>query len=353
MSLKIAYWTIYPNNHQSVFLNALRKQGIDVVVFYFGWYDEYRLALGWSEPTLLERHEFRCNSISEAKKLVPDLDDRLHVVSGYVSLIYWRLLWYVIRRRMQWVAYTEPSSRTLKTLLQRWMFAKLLNRYSFGVFAISPLAVKMYERLGVMKSKIFLFAYATPEKSTFDVIKKPDNGEVVFVFAGALIHRKAFDLILSAFTRLAKEISNVRLLVLGDGPLKNKLNRAVRMGLPIEYFGPVSPEEIDKYMAVGDVVLLPSRYDGWGMALVEGARNGLAMIASDRTGSGVHLIANGVNGLIVKAGDVESLYQAMRSYAVSPRLAQIHGSAARVSCAKTGAGVLAASFVDTVASRLG
>ena len=48
-------------------------------------------------------------------------------------------------------------------------------------------------------------------------------------------------------------------------------------------------------------------YDGWGLVLNEATSMGLPIIATDRVGSASDLVINGINGYIIKSGDVKEL----------------------------------------------
>jgi glycosyltransferase involved in cell wall biosynthesis len=73
------------------------------------------------------------------------------------------------------------------------------------------------------------------------------------------------------------------------------------------------------------VLVLPSRFDGWGVVLNEGASMGLALISTGHCGAAYHLIQPGENGIRVNAGSVESLAAAMAAYTRNPELAAKHG----------------------------
>ena len=66
------------------------------------------------------------------------------------------------------------------------------------------------------------------------------------------------------------------------------------------------------------MVCVPSRYDGWGLALVEALASGLPAIGTDQTGSAIDLIAHGRNGWLVKADHYESLVDALREAVALP-----------------------------------
>jgi glycosyltransferase involved in cell wall biosynthesis len=84
-------------------------------------------------------------------------------------------------------------------------------------------------------------------------------------------------------------------------------------------------ERLGAVLRAADVLVLPSRHDGWGMVIAEATGFGKAVIASDACGATAHLIKQGWNGFVVPAGDVMALVRAMQDYAGDPDLARLHG----------------------------
>ena len=208
------------------------------------------------------------------------------------------------------------------------LFAHVADRHARHVFAIGNAAVEQFRKAGVREEKVSWFSYVTP---TPPASLPARDAHLTFVFAGSLSERKAVDVIAAAFARVRSEFPDIRLLVVGDGPLRTLLEG--RTG--VELAGAVAQDRVYDFIARGHVMLLPSRYDPWGVSLVEGAMCGQAMIGSDCTGAARDLIENGVNGYLVKAGDVDSLVEAMTAYARTPALAATHGTAARIDASRT------------------
>lgn len=139
--------------------------------------------------------------------------------------------------------------------------------------------------------------------------------EITFLFCGQLVFRKGVDLLLQAFDRLVTEGHKARLLLVGQqGNLESYLkpiSKAARAR--ITYAGFLAPLQLPEQFGQADIFVLPSRYDGWGVVLNQALGAGLPIISSDATGAARELIEPGQNGCIVAAGDLEALYNAMRS----------------------------------------
>ena len=165
---------------------------------------------------------------------------------------------------------------------------------------------------------------------------------------GEETERKAVDVMAEAFRRVHDESPCVRFLVVGDGPMRSLL--ADQEG--VELVGGIAQEEVYANVARGHVMLLVSRYDPWGVSLMEGAMCSQAMIGSDQTGAAKDLIVDGVNGFLVKTGDADSLTEAMRRYARDPALAERHGQSARRTVEQTSGAEAARRILAKLGGRV-
>ena len=67
---------------------------------------------------------------------------------------------------------------------------------------------------------------------------------------------------------------------------------------------------------MADIFVLPSRYDGWGVVVNQALGAGLPLICSSEVRAADDLVADGVNGLIVTAGDSNGLAASMGKLAM-------------------------------------
>ncbi len=113
-----------------------------------------------------------------------------------------------------------------------------------------------------------------------------------FLFLGSFCHRKGVDLLLKAAARVLKNTDKWTLILVGNDTRDKKYQRlAEKLGLACEvlFRGSVNPDQIGSMTACASVLVLPSPYDGWGLAINEGVLGGLAIIASHRCGAARHL----------------------------------------------------------------
>lgn len=112
---------------------------------------------------------------------------------------------------------------------------------------------------------------------------RPRSVAPVIISVGRLVHQKNYETALDALSRLSD--IPFRYVVLGDGPDREALvSRAKRLGIcdRVEFRGHV--DDVDAALAGADIFLIPSRWEGFGLAAVEAMNVGLPVIASDVPG---------------------------------------------------------------------
>ncbi|HEY1332296.1 MAG TPA: glycosyltransferase family 4 protein [Actinomycetota bacterium] len=133
------------------------------------------------------------------------------------------------------------------------------------------------------------------------------------LFVNRLERRKGFAFAVETFERLARELPDVYLLVVGDGPERGVVDRvddAARARLLM--FGAVSNAELPPYYAAGDVFLAPAiGNESFGIVLVEAMAAGLPVVGSDIPGYR-EVVRDNVEGLLTEPGNVRGLVAAAR-----------------------------------------
>jgi glycosyltransferase involved in cell wall biosynthesis len=204
----------------------------------------------------------------------------------------------------------------------------LVNRRALGAFAIGERARRDFIRWGIDERRIRLLPYSVAALEASG-IPPADRTAPVFTQVGELCHRKGVDVLLQAFALVSRRHPDARLDLIGDGAQSaeyQKLASQLQIADAVRFMGAVPAPEVAGYLQRADVLVLASRFDGWGVVLNEGASLGKALIATDATGAADHLIRDGENGFRVPAGDPTALQEALARYCEDPALAKAHGT---------------------------
>ncbi len=336
--MKLVVWMNIRSHHQSDFFSAILDENPDFRVVYYGVVPAARVGMGWSRTSDLKKFEISVSpNISELEK-VEEWRECVHIIPGYGNRFLRSLVRYLSYNNVQWVHWSERSRPGLRWLasfpLKRW-YAYMVERYALGALAIGASAAKDFARWGISTERIAFLPYSIsglrPLPSDSDIVNFKGNRRA-FLYVGSLYRGKGVDLLLKAFKDTSQCCPDWCLIFVGDDRAQGEYRKYVKK-FAIEdriFFRKVIvASEISSAYRAADVLVLPSRYDGWGMVVNEAAAMGLALIVSDAAGSAWHMVDQGVNGFRVRSGDVDALRHAMSAYIRSPDLARIHGEASK------------------------
>ena len=138
----------------------------------------------------------------------------------------------------------------------------------------------------------------------------------VMVCVGRLIHRKGQDKLIQAMPEILKSVPNAHLLLIGDGPYREYLQKLVEknnLEEAVTFKGRVEFEDLPMYMCVGDIFAMPSRsrlmgleVEGLGSAYLEATACGLPILAGNSGGIPDAVIHN-KTGLVVNGRDEKQI----------------------------------------------
>lgn len=151
----------------------------------------------------------------------------------------------------------------------------------------------------------------------------------VFGTVGRLVEQKGIDYLLLAFEEVTAHLDNVALLIVGTGPQKESLEMLARqLGVSDRVVFAGYREDVDELLQIMDCFVLPSRWEGLPMVLMEAMAHFLPVIASD-VGGVSELVRHGETGFLVRCGDVEDLVQKMLFLHRERDIAKKFGTAGR------------------------
>ncbi|WP_402374483.1 glycosyltransferase family 4 protein [Isoptericola rhizosphaerae] len=130
---------------------------------------------------------------------------------------------------------------------------------------------------------------------------------------GRMVRVKGFDLLLEAFSRLAVGDPGLGLVLAGDGPEAAALaRRADDLGLAdrVVLPGRLAPAGVAAAMHGAAAVVVPSRFESFGIVVLEAWRAGVPVVATTRGGP-PEFVTDGVDGVLVDPEDVPALTRAL------------------------------------------
>ncbi len=142
------------------------------------------------------------------------------------------------------------------------------------------------------------------------------NGKIKLLTIGRLLPRKGILNLVYAFDRVISQYhsEDVKLMIVGPdgGDLKNinNLIKKLKLENSIIIEGAVPYDKVRNFLALSDIFVLPSLYEGLPLSLLEAMALGRAVIFTDLP-CAKRVITHGKDGLLVKPGDIDSLVRAI------------------------------------------
>jgi glycosyltransferase involved in cell wall biosynthesis len=212
----------------------------------------------------------------------------------------------------------SPPSRSANS--PRWAYlptASLLYRLATKVVAVSEGVARDIRGMTIgLDRRIVTIANPVPSSGSLEARDARTPGKRI-LWIGRLAEPKNPGLMLDAFARTRG--SDLRLDILGDGPLRSALEaraKALGLGRQICFLG-FQPAPYD-HMAQADLLVLSSDREGLPTVLIEALHAGLAIVSTD-CGDGVReILMEGRYGTIVPAGDAAALAVAIEGQLACP-----------------------------------
>lgn len=138
------------------------------------------------------------------------------------------------------------------------------------------------------------------------------HGRRTLLGMGRLVPQKGFDLLLQAFADLAPAHDDWRLMVLGEGPERSRLEAQAReLCLADLAVFPGRTARPGAALRLADLFVLPSRYEGFPNALCDALACGVPAVACDCPSGPADIVRSGVDGLLVPPDEVPALSAAL------------------------------------------
>ncbi len=247
----------------------------------------------------------------------------LVVMPGYHRVEYWAMLlacMMVGRRRAVFCDSTEfdrPQTR--------WKdFAKqLFFKRCDGFFCYGRRSKDYLLRFGVDEFKIAYRCQAAALPHSYDpedVLEAYQSAavnsksEFRFLYVGRLSTEKGLNDLLEAFRQIREKRSDVRLDLVGAGPLRGELiKRVAELNLmdSVTFLGPMGMDAIAELFKPSAALVLPSHSEPWGLVVNEALSYGCPVVVSNVCGCVPDLVIDGVTGYSFPVGDVDALSKAM------------------------------------------
>jgi glycosyltransferase involved in cell wall biosynthesis len=182
-------------------------------------------------------------------------------------------------RGWQWFRLQSPITALLG-LISEWFLRKFPYE---NIITISNFTKQELERAGFASGNIVVVPCGVDTekfRNKTSVARRSNS----LIFVGRLVPLKGHRYLLDALTHVREQVANVKLFIVGDGPIRPELELHVRdKGLEdnVVFTGRVTEEEKASLLWASSVFVTPSLQEGFGIVLLEAMACGLPIIAFD------------------------------------------------------------------------
>ncbi len=269
-----------------------------------------------------------------ARRILHD-DPDLVVINGYSGLTNQIVMRQLRRRAVPWIFFGEVPGMNRRGLFGQALRAVARRpavRWPAAIAAVGLHAAAAYRLVASESCPVENIPYCCDLQPFFAAPRTAAaDGAVRFLYCGQLIHRKGVDLLARAFVPLAQQNPKAMLTFVGEGELRDELTRLIppELASRIQFAGFQNVEKLPRWFSQSDVLVLPSRHDGWGVVVNQAIAAGLPVICSDAVGAAHDLVEHGANGLVFPSGDQLKLEQSLRTLADQPDMVAQMGRRSR------------------------
>ena len=250
------------------------------------------------------------------------------ILGGYSYIAYWAGFFWARFHRKKIILFSSTTKEdNPRTFMKEIFKSYLIKRCdAFNVYGTKSKEYIM--SLGAEENTIFVKGNTTDNDFYRRMIEKakPQRHELCqqfgipfqnFIFIGRFSKEKNLTRLLDAYRDLQASNIDWGLILVGDGPQKSEiLDYIERLGIKNVFMpGFIQKENISRYMAVSDVLVLPSISEPWGLVVNEAMAGGLPILVSKRCGCYPDIVEEAVNGFSFDPYDTTQLSMLMKDIA--------------------------------------
>jgi glycosyltransferase involved in cell wall biosynthesis len=242
-------------------------------------------------------------------------------LTGYYDFASWTVLFYCKINSIKIILSNESTADDHARNGWKEFFKSLIIKQFDGYFNFGTLSKNYLLSLGAKAKKMLVNRNCVDNKALRDIYQKclPQRTEKQkklnlasknFIFVGRLIEYKNLFHFIEAFGMATTKTKNEwGIIILGDGEQKEDLQRFVfeKNIQNLSFQKGVSWQQVPEYLALSDVLVLPSYSEPWGLVVNEAMACGLPVMVSEKCGCAVDLVKNGENGFVFSPNNIDQL----------------------------------------------
>jgi len=216
------------------------------------------------------------------------------------------------------------KSNIIKIFPQIRDFANKIAEWKIdGIIGVNPLNLRFFRKFNGPKKVIPNGIDLEEFNPKVPRLKKFSDGKINILFLGRIEERKGLIYLLKAFKILSRSHSNLRLIVVGEGPLKDDYQKWVENNKleNVVFEKAIREKEVPSYYRTCDIYCSPAIYgESFGIVLIEAMALGVPVVAFANTGYRIVLEKGKGKRFLVKPRDYKTLAKKLEILIKSKKL---------------------------------
>lgn len=250
-------------------------------------------------------------TLAEAQRWLEEMQPQAVVVIGYASPYGWAFALAARRKKIPTLLTLigcKPRTHSSRELVKRALCTALFDA------ALVPGArgAEYALSLGIRASHIHRVGNVVDNRHFGMDAGTRNTSARSFLYVGRLSPEKNLDSLLAGYAAYRQQGGDWRLRIVGDGPEAGRLRERLRSIPDSDLAGWVGYDELPGVLQSSTALVLPSRYEPWGLVVNEAMAAGLPVLVSKSCGCWPELCLDGNNGFTIDPERPTSITQAMR-----------------------------------------
>ncbi|HET9746797.1 MAG TPA: glycosyltransferase family 4 protein [Chitinophagaceae bacterium] len=308
--MRVVFVTNMPAPYRIATLNRVAEQlGEEFLVIFCTRKEANR---DWNVPPMSFQHLFLKENVYLKKDQTtfvhnnPDVRQHLKrfnpdvvITGGFNPTMLYAFLFCLFKKRKH-ICLTD-SWQLLEDSLSgvHKLVRKIVYRFSASFICCSQKGKKYLQSFNIDPRSIFI-SPLTIDLNKFSTNKNFHTRQFDLLFSGRFVESKNPDFFIRVAEKLKQNNDNIKVCLMGDGPMRNKLlDQLNSLGINFTFAGFISQEELPGYYSSSKVFLFPTSFDAWGVVAHEALASGTPVMISPYAGCSDELVINEHDGYVL------------------------------------------------------